>query len=347
MGFVERGLGCGGLGVIHLIFSVLHYRFNLPWLGQPGPRVCDSLFHSQNTPMKPLLILLLAALSASAEEIVPLWPDGPPDSKGLSIREIVNERGSAAAHDRSNSAITEPTLEVFRPEKPTGTSLMILPGGGYSNVVMDKEGRDIARWFSGIGVTGFVLKYRLPNAGDHRFGEKIPLDDAKRGIALIRQRAADFGIRPDHVGVIGFSAGGHLASTLGTRFDEATRPDFLLLGYPVISMKSGIGHGGSCDQLIGKNPSQTLIDEYSNELHVTKSTPPVFLFCATDDTGVKVENSQLFYDAARAAGVPAELHIFAKGGHGFGMRPNSRAGTAWPPLAESWLREVGMLGGEK
>ncbi len=288
--------------------------------------------------------------------IVPLWPDGPAESKHWHETEQTNNRGTPDAPDRAVRNITAPDIEIFRASQPSGTGVLIMPGGGYSYVVMDKEGRDIARWFNSLGVNAFVLKYRLPNTTAHRFGPEIPLRDAQRALRLVRSHAAEWGGRPDRIGALGFSAGGHLAATLGTHFDAGNpaaadpvervscRPDFLLLGYPVISMEAAITHAGSRNELLGKNPSEDLIERFSNELHVTTNTPPVFIFCANDDHAVKVDNSLRFYNAARAAGVSAELHIFEIGGHGFGMKPNNRAGTSWPPLCESWLRERGLLG---
>jgi acetyl esterase/lipase len=200
-----------------------------------------------------------------------------------------------------------------------------------------------------------VLKYRLPNTTAFRFGPEIPLQDAQRAMRMVRSRAAEFGVRPDRIGALGFSAGGHLASTLGTHFDTGNsnaldaigrvscRPDFLLLGYPVISMDKKITHMGSRNELLGKSPSPELVRRFSNELQVTSNTPPVFIFCASDDKTVNPENSIRFYQAARAVDVPAELHIFEWGGHGFGMRPGNRAAALWPGLCESWLRERHLL----
>lgn len=287
--------------------------------------------------------------------VVPLWPAGPMESSGLNETEEIKDYGSPDNHNRSVRNITEPDLEIFRAVKPNGCGVVIIPGGGYYAETMDGEGRDVARWFNSIGVNAFVLKYRLPNTTTHRFGPEIPLRDAQRALRLVRSHAEEWGVQSDRIGVLGFSAGGHLASTLGTHFDAGNsgaadsvdrascRPDFLVLGYPVISIDATITHAGSRNELLGKNPSDDLIERFSNELHVTTNTPPVFIFCASDDNGVKVDNSLCFYNAARAAGVSAELHIFEKGGHGFGINPNNRAGTSWPPLVESWLHERGLL----
>lgn len=297
----------------------------------------------------------LAHAQTANPTVVPLWPDGPAEGRDWHEAELMDDRGNAESHDRRYRNITQPDVEIFHAAHPNGTGVLIMPGGGYYYVVMDKEGRDVARWFNSIGVTAFVLKYRLPNTTAHRFGAEIPLRDAQRALRLVRRHAREWEVLPDRIGTIGFSAGGHLASTLGTHFDAgdstaadpvervSCRPDFLMLGYPVISMEAGITHAGSRHELLGTNPPSELVQRFSNELQVTTNTPPVFLFCATDDAVVKVDNSLRFYNAARAAQVPAELHLLEKGGHGFGLRANNRAGVSWPPLAESWLRERGFL----
>ena len=293
--------------------------------------------------------------TAGEPSVTPLWPDGPAESQGLHEAEQTTERGNPHDHDRVVRNITDPDLEIFRAGQPGGAGVIIMPGGGYHYETVDKEGRDVARWFNSIGVSAFVLKYRLPNTDSRRFGPEIPLHDAQRALRLVRFHAQEWGVQSSRIGVLGCSAGGHLASTLGTHFDAgdasatdpvermSSRPDFLMLGYPVISMQQGLTHAGSRDELLGKKPSGDLIRQFSNELHVTTNTPPVFIFCATDDRTVKVDNSLDFYNAARAAQVPAELHIFEKGGHGFGLKAGSRAGENWPFLAESWLRERGLL----
>jgi acetyl esterase/lipase len=264
----------------------------------------------------------------------------------------MDDRGRAGAHDRRFRNVTEPNLEIFRAEKPDGTAVLIMPGGGYGYVVIDKEGRDVARWFNSIGVTAAVLKYRLPNTATHRFGPEVPLRDAQRALRFVRSQAEAWGVRTDRIGAVGFSAGGHLASTLGTRFDAgdptssdpvgrfSCRPDFLILGYPVISMEPAITHAGSRQLLLGENPSAELVRRFSNELQVSSDTPPIFVFCAADDKTVSPENSLRFCRAAREAGVPAELHLFEQGGHGFSLWPNRRAGRTWPGLCESWLQEL-------
>lgn len=285
-------------------------------------------------------------------EVEPLWSGGAVESKGLPDEEQMVDRGHPGAPDRRFLNVTEPDVEIFRPEKPNGTGVLIMPGGGYAYVVIDKEGRDVARWFNSIGITACVLKYRLPNTDTHRFGPEVPLRDAKRALRLMRSQAKAWGLQTNRIGAVGFSAGGHLASTLGTHFDAgdpaskdtvervSCRPDFLVLCYPVISMDPAITHVGSRNLLLGKHPSEDLVRRFSNELQVRSNTPPVFICCAADDKAVSPENSIRFYQAARAAGVSAELHIFEKGGHGFSLWPNRRAGRTWPGLCQSWLQEL-------
>jgi len=285
-------------------------------------------------------------------DVVPLWPEGAMESKGLPDDEQLDDRGQPGAHDRRFRYVTEPNLEIFRADRPNGTGVLVIPGGGYGYVVIDKEGRDVARWFNSIGVTAGVLKYRLPNTATHRFGNEVPLRDAQRAMRLLRSKAEALGMQANRIGVIGFSAGGHLASTLGTQFDAgdpnavdsvdraSCRPDFLILGYPVISMGPAVAHAGSRKQLLGENPPEDLVRRYSNELQVRSNTPPVFIFSASDDGAVHPENSVRFYQAARAKGVETELHLFEKGGHGFGLRYDRRAGRLWPTLCESWLQEM-------
>lgn len=288
--------------------------------------------------------------------VLPLYPEGSLNMPGLVVAEIEENPGTSSAPDRRFRNITCPRLEVFPAREPNGTGVLIMPGGGYTYVVMDKEGRDVATWFNSIGVTAFVLKYRLPNTTMLRLGSDIPLRDARRAMRLARCRAAEFAVRPDRLGAIGFSAGGHLAATLATYFEAgdphatdpvdrfACRPDFLMLGYPVISMDEKITHAGSRTELLGEKPTADEVRRFSNELQVSSNLPPVFIFLASDDRTVNPENSLRFYSAVRAAGVPVEMHLFESGGHGFALRPGSRAAAAWPGLGASWLREFGFLG---
>jgi acetyl esterase/lipase len=233
------------------------------------------------------------------------------------------------------------------------TAVIVAPGGGYSNLASDHEGRQVAAWFNAMGVTAFVLKYRI----GPRYHHPIEIGDAQRAVRTVRARASEFGIAPDRIGMMGFSAGGHLASTAGTRFDlgaadaadpverVGSRPDFLILGYPVISFDPAIAHAGSVRSLLGEHPDPRLLDELSSDLHVTPDTPPTFLFHTTADTSVPVENSVRFYLALRKAKVPAEMHIFENGPHGVGLVLEDPALGVWPTLLANWLRGRGLVGG--
>jgi acetyl esterase/lipase len=233
----------------------------------------------------------------------------------------------------------------------SGTAIVVAPGGGYAMLAMNHEGRQIADWLNSLGITAFVLKYRL----GPKYHHPIELGDAQRAIRLVRSRAKEFGILPDRIGIMGFSAGGHLASTVGTHFDNgipnavdpidgvSCRPDFLILAYPVISFVAPYSHSGSAEHLLGKNAEHKLLEELSNELHVTSQTPPTFLFSTSADTLVPAENSVAFYLALHKAGVAVELHIFEDGPHGVGLDLGNPVLGKWPVLLANWLRQRGLL----
>lgn len=292
-------------------------------------------------------MLLLFSVTAFAQEQkpIPLYPHGVPNSKKAPDGYVEKREGYHV------SLVTEPTITPYFPakDKANGTSIIVFPGGGYINLTVTYEGEDIAREFNKIGVTAFVVKYRLPDDAimvDKTIG---PLQDAQRAIQIVREKAAEWGIKPDKIGIIGFSAGGHLASTLATHFKRAVipndanislRPDFAMLIYPVITF-GPLAHTGSRDNLIGKNPSQELVDLYSNEKQITPDTPPCFLIHAEDDGAVPVQNSLLFYEALVKNNVKAEMHLFQGGGHGFGMiNPKNKA--LWFDWAANWLKENGF-----
>jgi acetyl esterase/lipase len=245
-----------------------------------------------------------------------------------------------------------PTLTLYPARQPNGTVVIVAPGGGYGALAMNHEGRQVANWLNAMGVTAFVLKYRL----GPRYRHPVMLGDAQRAIRLVRSRADEFGIRPERIGIMGFSAGGHLVSTAATRFDAGnpsatdpvdragSRPDFLILGYPVISMVQAFTHSGSVRNLLGENPSPELLRELSGELHVTAQTPPTFLFHTTTDTGVPPENSIVFYQSLVRNGVSAEMHLFATGPHGVGLALQDPALSYWPTLLANWMRGRGLLG---
>ncbi|HYG77695.1 MAG TPA: alpha/beta hydrolase [Planctomycetota bacterium] len=238
-------------------------------------------------------------------------------------------------------------IHLPAPEKRTGAAIVICPGGGYGGLTMGSEGHDTAKWFVEHGVAGIVLKYRLPGKPGH--SHNTPLDDAHAAIKTVRAKAAEWNIDPRRVGILGYSAGGHLASTAGTHFDVQTRPDFVLAIYPVITMGE-YTHGGSKKNLLGAQPDPELVKFYSAELNVTKETPPTFLAHAGDDRGVNAMNSVNFYSALLKANVPAELHVYERGDHGlkggagYGIGGATKSiSSTWPDRAIEWMRQRGLL----
>ncbi|MBX3254610.1 MAG: alpha/beta hydrolase [Chitinophagaceae bacterium] len=251
------------------------------------------------------------------------------------------------------SNISRPTLTVFLPDasKANGTAVVICPGGGYAIVAAGHEGYDVAKKFNEMGVAAFVLKYRLPNAKNQPDPSIAPLQDAQQALLTVRQHAKKWHINPDRVGIMGFSAGGHLASTGGTHYDKAlvsnpanisVRPNFMVLIYPVISSGTTIGHAGSFKNLLGENASAGQLNNYSNELQVNETTPPAFLVHASDDGAVPPDNSIVFYHALIKNKVPAEMHIYQSGGHGFGMH-NPTTKDAWMNRLKNWMDRNGWL----
>jgi acetyl esterase/lipase len=272
------------------------------------------------------------ALNMTPEE-VPLWPNGAPAALGTEDAD-------------------KPTLTVYRAARgANGTAVVVAPGGGYGALAMDHEGRQVVAYFNAMGVTAFVLKYRL----GPKYHHPIQLGDAQRAMRLARSRAAELGIIADRIGMMGFSAGGHLTATAGTHFVDgkpdaadpidrlSSRPDFLILGYPVISLDAAIGHAGSRRNLLGDTPDPKLLEDLSLDTRVTAQTPPTFLFHTNADTGVPPENSVRFYLALRRAKVPAEIHIFENGPHGVGLALGDPALGTWPVLLTNWLRGRGLL----
>lgn len=257
-------------------------------------------------------------------------------------------------YDSSNgvvSNVSQPTLSIYLPskEKANGAAVVICPGGGYAVLVMQNEGHVIAQYLASQGIAAFVLKYRLPN--DKIMGDKStgPLQDAQQAVHVVRQHSQQWNVDPGRVGIMGFSAGGHLASTAGTHFDNSAvknqiegnvRPDFMILVYPVISMTDSLGHGGSRENLLGKNPSVEKIKLFSNELQVTAATPPAFLIHAGDDKAVDVDNSISFYEALRHHHIPAEMHIYPKGGHGFVLKMPV---DEWMSICVKWMKTSGLM----
>ena len=281
-------------------------------------------------------------------QTIPLWNKIPDEIKSIDYKENAS---IIEGKVQSRSLVTIPTLSVFLPKesKPNQAAVLIFPGGGYQHLAIDKEGTKVAQWFNTLGIAAFVVKYRLPSDLIMKNKAVGPLQDAQEAMRYVRQNAAKWNIDPNKIGIMGFSAGGHLASTLATHYDDKTyettskisaRPDFSLLIYPVISMQNEITHKGSQTSLLGTNPSQTLIDSFSNEKRVTAHTPPTFLIHASDDDVVLSENSINYYLALKRNNVPAELHIYEKGGHGFGLGANDTS-KFWIRDCEEWLKNHG------
>lgn len=294
--------------------------------------------------------LILARPLFAQEFRMTLWPAGRvPNYRQTNEKEIDDTVETIRI-----SKVQSPDIAVYLPSRrtATGQAVIICPGGGYTYLSYNWEGSDPARWLNSKGIAAIVLKYRLPNSSSAVVPHLSPLSDAKRAMRLVRFYAAKWNIKKDKIGIMGFSAGGHLASTLGTHFDNgdpsspdsieqmSSRPDFMVLVYPVITMSKPVMHAGSRNNLIGQTPDSTLALLYSNELQVTKETPPGFLLHATDDKTVPVENSLLFYQALVRNGIQAELHIFPKGGHGFGLGIGKGAVESWTELCTAWLREL-------
>lgn len=281
--------------------------------------------------IKTLFFSLLITTSAMAQEIIKLYPNGPAESNELKVLESFRDKEFVIN-------ISEPRMEAFIADKAkaNGAAVLICPGGGYSGVSQIKEGSEFAKWFNEMGISAFVLYYRMPN-GHHA----IPLKDTQTAFSIIRSRSKEWKIKKNKIGVMGFSAGGHLASTFGTHFKNKTeRPAFMLLGYPVVTMDSSYTHRGSRTNLLGKKPSDELVKLYSNELQITKKTPPTFIVHAKDDKTVPIANSENLKKTLDAHNVPAKLVIYDKGSHGFGMRPRGIPADNWPEELKSWLKEM-------
>lgn len=305
--------------------------------------------------MRVLLAVLCLAMAAAAAPPalaqvnpgppVPLWPEGVPGHLTGGGTEIVGEGGRI-------SNVHVPTLTPYPAPggRRSGTAVIICPGGGYNILAADHEGRAPAEWLNSLGVSAFVLKYRLKE-----YGHPAPLRDVLRAVRMLRQDAARWGIAPDRVGVLGFSAGGHLAASAGTLFDEpdgrtgaaidavSARPDFLVLVYPVIRLIGPNVHTGSGRSLLGADATPEMLERYSLDSRVTKNTPPAFLVHGGTDTAVPPENSVVFYSALRRAGVPAEMHLYREGAHGIGLRPGNGPMSDWPTRCAEWLAAKGLL----
>jgi len=293
-----------------------------------------------------LAIILMSTAVFAQIKPIPLYPNGIPNSKATPATYVEKSDKDWV------TGVSVPTITPYLPAHgySSGTAVIIFPGGSYAGLSMDNEGASVAKAFNKIGVAAFVVKYRLPS-NDIMVNKTIgPLQDAQQAMIMIRGRAGTYGVKPDQIGIIGFSAGGHLASTLGTHFDKvlvpnpdniSVRPDFMLLLYPIITMGSRT-HAASRENLLGTNPPQTLVDEYSNEKQVDANTPPTFLVQAADDKVVPIQNSLMFFDALLTFKIKAEMHIFQAGGHGFGL-DNSTTKDKWIDWAKNWLEQNKFL----
>ncbi len=300
-----------------------------------------------------VFFLLFIGLAQSQNFTIPLWPE----------KQIPNFKDTGETEIRDSTEIVRirnvqtPDIAVFLPAKrnSNGQAVVICPGGGYWILAYDWEGIDIARWLNSKGVTAIVLKYRLPSSNNNIEPHKTPLLDAQRAIRIVRHHAAQWNIDPTQVGIMGFSAGGHLASTLSTHYDRGNpqspdpverhscRPDFSILMYPVISSDPEIWHQGSFRALLGENSTKAMLDYYSNEKQVTSDTPPAILIHSADDKAVPVQNSIRYYEALLRNNVPAEMHLFPKGGHGYGLALDKGYLASWTDMVANWLEALRLL----
>lgn len=293
------------------------------------------------------LFICLVSISVMAQQtIIPLWEGTPPFQKEMDLQEESVEEGIVRI-----SNVQIPTLEVYLPAKQirTGEAVLIFPGGGYQILAYDWEGTDFAKWLNSQGIAGIVVKYRLPVSKSLTDPKEVPLMDAQRAVRLARHHAEDWGIDPNKIGIMGFSAGGHLASTLSTQYDHKTeratdqidqlsaKPDFSILVYPVISFRDVSAHSGSSKNLIGENASLELLDRFSAEININSETPPTFLVHAQDDKAVPVRNSLLYYEALTKAGVSASMHLYPAGGHGFAFGLGKGEVENWRNELIAWI----------
>ena len=292
-----------------------------------------------------ILLSLSFSCYSQMNPVIPLYSKEIPNSKPHSNDEWseVTKDGILIVHQ-----ISSPTLTIYKPEKPNGTAVILCPGGGYWIEAAGHEGSDVAKELNKMHITVFLLKYRIPDSATMINKEIGAFQDAQRAIMIVRENAAKWKINKNKIGIMGFSAGGHLASTIGTHYNKnfidnpkhiSLRPDFMILIYPVISFTDSIGHIGSRDQIIGKHPSNNKIEEYSNELHITDKTPPVFLVHAKDDDVVNVKNSVYFANELQKHHVPHQLYLYEKGGHGFGMI-NKTSNVRWMDELKKWLNPL-------
>lgn len=304
--------------------------------------------------MKSLLSFVLLSflfIPLSAQEIIPLYPEGIKNFKSSDEKETRTVENILWIRK-----IQKPTLEIYLPPlaSNSGKAVVICPGGGYEGLAYDWEGTEIAKWLNSQGIAAFVLKYRLPNSESVQEGRLVPLQDVQRAMRIVRSNAKEWHLNTNEIGVMGFSAGGHLASTLGTHYDfndeqffdsnsidsVSARPDFMVLMYPVITMDKTFTHMGSRNSLLGDNPSQELVDFYSNELQVTENTPPTFIVHSGDDDIVPIKNAIVMFNALIEKGVSTEMHIYPYGGHGYSLAIDRGRLSTWPELLSAWFKTL-------
>ena len=297
------------------------------------------------------LIVVTGALSGQSK-VINLWNGKVP---GAIPNTILKQTVDSADNWIKMRYVTNPTLDMYPApvEKATNTAVIICPGGGYRALAIDHEGTQVAKWLNSLGITAFVLKYRLPDDAIMENKSIGPLQDGQQAIRIVRRHAKEWGIDPDKIGIMGFSAGGHLASSLSTHFNEkvyqpedltSARPDFSLLIYPVISMDSGITHWGSRVNLLGGNPSPELVNHFSNELQVNSKTPPAFMVHSLDDNAVPVQNSIGYALSMHKFNIACELHLYQSGGHGYGLGRSANTESTWPVACRRWLEARGYIG---
>ena len=299
-----------------------------------------------------ILLFLCNAFSGFSQNLeIPLWENIPGAIKSVDYKEEITKDDDGVI--KGFSKVSQPTLTVFLADQSSsnGTAVIICPGGGYLHLAINKEGYKIAKWFNSFGISAFVLKYRMPN--DLTMKDKTigPLQDAQEALRMVRRNASKWHLDSNKIGIMGFSAGGHLAATVSTQYaekvydskdDVSARPDFSILIYPVISMQDGITHNGSKVSLLGQNASKKLIDKYSNQKQIDANTPKTFIVHATDDKVVPVENSINYYMNLKKYNVPVEMHLYENGGHGFGLGTKGTH-SEWPTACEKWLTENSLL----
>jgi len=295
------------------------------------------------------LIATIGNLSGQSK-VIDIWNGKVPGSiPNSNYKQIVD-----SAYWIKIRFVTKPTIQVYPApaDKNTGAAVVVCPGGGYYGISFVGEGTEVAKWLNGLGISAIVLHYRLPDDAIMKNRSIAPLQDGQEAIRIVRRNAKEWGIDPHKIGIMGFSAGGHLASTVSTHFNEkvynpidstSARPDFSLLIYPVISMDSTITHAGSRENLIGKHPSPEMVNHFSNALQVTAKTPPAFMIHSMDDGTVPVENSMEYALAMKKHNIPCELHIYQQGGHGYGLGRSKNTETTWTEACRKWLDAQGLL----